>query len=151
MTPTMPTAAFVFLLAACSTLAVASGADPIVGQWVQADDDTLAPDAVIEIREAGGVYSGTIIKLYPAPDRPATPRCTACAGALKDKPIVGLTVIEGVRRAGASFDGGSILDPETGKSYSVRIKPAPDGRSLAVTGYVGLPALGETRVWTRLP
>jgi uncharacterized protein (DUF2147 family) len=151
MTPTLPTAALVLFLAAAPALAAGPAADPIVGQWVQEDDETHAPDAVIEIREAAGLYSGTIVKLYPAPDRPAAPRCTACGGALKDRPIVGLTIIEGVRRAGTNFDGGSILDPETGKSYSVVLKPAADGRTLAVTGYVGLPAFGETRVWTRLP
>lgn len=151
MTPPITLAALALLLAATPAGAAGPSTDPIVGQWVQEDDDTHAPDAVIEIREAAGLYTGTIVKLYPAPDRPATPRCTACDGARKNQPIVGLTVIEGVRRAGATFDGGSILDPETGKSYSVRLKPAVDGKTLAVTGYVGLPVLGETRVWTRLP
>lgn len=151
MTPPIALAALMLLLASSPAGAVGPAADPITGQWVQDDDDTHAPDAVIEIREAAGLYTGTIVKLYPAPDRPASPRCTACDGARKDQPIVGLTVIEGVRRAGANFDGGSILDPETGKSYSVVLKPAADGRTLAVTGYVGLPAFGETRVWKRLP
>jgi uncharacterized protein (DUF2147 family) len=151
MTPVLPVAVLAVLIATGAAGAAGPAAPSIVGQWQQDDDDTHAPDAVIEIREAAGVYTGTIVKLFPAPDRPTAPRCTACGGARKNQPIVGLTVIEDVRRSGAAYDGGSILDPDSGKSYSVMLKPAADGRTLEVTGYVGLPALGERRVWRRIP
>lgn len=132
--------------------AAAQAASPsIVGQWLEIDDDTKAPDALIEIREKDGVISGTIVKLFLDPGEPADPKCTKCTGKLKDQPIIGMTVIENVRHTGTTYEGGTILDPESGRAYRVILAPSSDGHDLSVTGYVGLPAFGETRHWMRAP
>lgn len=130
--------------------ASAQAAGPsIVGQWLEIDDDTKAPDALIAIRERDGIVSGTIVKLFLDPGEPADPRCTKCAGKQKDQPVIGMTVIENVHHNGTTYEGGTILDPESGRTYRVILAPSPDGHDLSVTGYVGLPAFGETRHWKR--
>jgi len=127
----------------------AFAAPDIVGSWEQLDEDTHKVQALIEIRNQGGTYAGRVIKFYPDPGETPDPICDACKGAKKGKHLVGLTVIENVHRDGDVFDGGTVTDPEDGGVYRVILKPSPDGRALAVTGFIGSPLLGQTRVWVR--
>ena len=46
--------------------------------------------------------------------------------------------------------GGEILDPNNGKVYKVRLKPADGGKKLDVRGYIGAPLLGRTQTWIRV-
>jgi len=54
-----------------------------------------------------------------------------------------------VKRDGDGWGGGTILQPSSGKEYSVRLHLADSGRKLAVRGYVGSPLFGQTQTWTR--
>jgi uncharacterized protein (DUF2147 family) len=126
-----------------------AGGPDIVGVWAQLDDDTHKDQALIEISSRGGLYVGRIIRYFPDPGEPADPICTACKGDKKGRHIIGLEVIENVRRHGDVFHGGTITDPDDGGVYNVILKPSADGRSLEVTGYLGTPLLGETRVWKK--
>jgi len=120
-----------------------------VGLWKTIDDKTQAAKSYVRIVEQGGVLVGRIEKLIDAPD-PA-PVCTACTDARKGQPIVGLTILEGVRRQPDEpvWEGGTILDPNDGKTYKVRLTPTDDGKALDVRGYIGLPLLGRTQTWLR--
>ena len=42
-----------------------------------------------------------------------------------------------------------ILDPATGKVYSVKIRPIEGGSKLEVRGFMGFSLLGRTQVWVR--
>lgn len=128
--------------------AAGAGAD-ITGTWAQLDDDTHQDQALIEISNHDGVYVGHIVKYFPDPGESPDPICEACKGAKKGRHIVGLAVIENVRRHGAVFDGGTVTDPDDGSEYDVTLKPSSDGRTLSVTGYLGSPVLGQTRTWYR--
>ena len=78
------------------------------------------------------------------------PHCTQCKGALKNQPVIGMRVIEGLRQRGNAYDGGTVTDPDTGVVYRVKLVPSADGETLAVTGYVGISLLGKTETWTRV-
>jgi uncharacterized protein (DUF2147 family) len=52
------------------------------------------------------------------------------------------------RQSNDSWDGGSVYDPDEGKTYTVMLKRDGEAR-LLVTGYIGMKAFGETVVWTR--
>jgi len=123
-----------------------------VGVWKTIDDETKKEKSLVRISESGGVLSGRIEKLLdPASKTDAV--CDKCTDERKDKPVVGLSIVEGVRKAAgdeALWDGGRILDPSNGKLYKVRMRPIEDGRKLEVRGYIGAPLLGRTQTWLRV-
>ena len=77
------------------------------------------------------------------------PLCRKCPGSQRGKPLLGLVFIDGMRRSGSKYDGGTMLDPETGTSYSANMKLSPDGNTLTVHGYVGIPLFGQSQTWKR--
>ncbi len=138
--------ALTFALGSTSVMAQASP----VGLWKTIDDETKTEKSLVRVVEAGGVITGKIEKLLDPTKQDST--CDKCDGARKDKPITGMTIIEGVKKNPDEiyWDGGSILDPNNGKSYKVRMTPADGGKKLDVRGYVGAPLLGRTQTWIRV-
>jgi uncharacterized protein (DUF2147 family) len=141
-----------FLTAAALTFASAlafAQATP-VGLWKTIDDETKAEKSLVRITESGGVLTGKIEKLLDPNKQDA--KCDKCSDARKDKPVLGMTIVEGVKKNAdeAYWDGGSILDPNNGKSYKVRMTPKDGGKSLDVRGYIGAPMLGRTQTWIRV-
>lgn len=128
--------------------AFADNASP-VGLWKNIDDKTGKPKAEIRISEANGVLQGRIEKLFRAPDQEQNPICDKCEGADKGKPMVGLAIINGMKKDGDEYNGGTILDPENGKVYKSKMKLANDGKKLDVRGYIGVPMLGRSQTWVR--
>ena len=48
------------------------------------------------------------------------------------------------------WEGGKILDPESGKEYSFRMTPIDGGKKLELRAYIGTPMLGRTQTWLRI-
>jgi uncharacterized protein (DUF2147 family) len=121
------------------------------GVWKTIDDKTKTERAQIRITETAGVFSGKIEKLL-APDAKADSVCDKCSDDRKDKPMIGLEVIRGVKKGDSdnTWDGGTILDAAEGKIYKVRLQTAEGGKKLEVRGYVGAPLLGRTQTWVRV-
>jgi uncharacterized protein (DUF2147 family) len=94
-----------------------------------------------------------MVKIFSSPggQNPSEWRCTGCAGSQKNAPVIGLTFINGMRRNGLAYEGGSIIDPRTGSVYNARMDLSPDGRQLNVRGFLGIEFLGQTEAWRRLP
>jgi uncharacterized protein (DUF2147 family) len=123
-----------------------------VGLWKTIDDKTRKERSLVRIVDDGGTLSGRIEKRLD-PDAKAGDTCDKCADDRKDQPILGLELIRGVKKsAGAEnrWDGGTILDPEDGKTYKVLLTPVDAGRRLDVRGYIGMPMLGRTQTWIRV-
>ena len=120
-----------------------------VGLWQTIDDVTKKPTALIRITEQDGQLQGRIDKLILAPGANPNPACRACTGALKDQPVVGLTILSGLKKDGASYSGGDILDPNNGKTYRSKLTLLDGGRKLDVRGYIGTPMFGRSQVWIR--
>jgi uncharacterized protein (DUF2147 family) len=55
-----------------------------------------------------------------------------------------------MKQSGLDYDGGTILDPETGKVYSASMRLSADGTQLNVRGFVGLSIFGRSQTWTRV-
>jgi uncharacterized protein (DUF2147 family) len=119
-----------------------------VGRWHTIDDQTKEVKSEVVITEQNGVLSGRIEKLLRKGADPNR-RCTACTDDRKDQPLVGLEIIRGVRQVPgqAVWEGGSILDPETGKTYNVRLTPVEGGAKLEVRGSILF--FGRTQTWVR--
>ena len=137
-------------LALVATVGTVSAQSTPVGVWKTIDDKTKTERAQIRVVETGGVYSGKIEKLLAA-DAKQDAVCDKCTDDRKDKPMIGLEVIRGVKRADAenTWDGGTILDAAEGKIYKVRMQPIEGGKKLEVRGYVGAPMFGRTQTWVR--
>jgi uncharacterized protein (DUF2147 family) len=137
-------------------LAASPAANPpqmtAAGLWERVDSSG-APAAWFRILDCNGVYQGKMVKIFSSPGgpNPSDWRCTGCAGSQRNAPVIGLTFIDGMRRNGLAYEGGSILDPRTGSVYSARMDLSPDGRQLNVRGYLGIELLGQTEAWRRLP
>jgi len=88
-----------------------------IGLWKNIDDKTGKSKALIRITEHGGVFEGRIEKLFRDPGEDQNPKCIKCEGALKDQPSLGMTILTGIIQNGTEYSGGTIVDPENGKSY----------------------------------
>ncbi len=120
-----------------------------VGTWRSIDDETKQPKAQIVIVEQGGVMTGRIEQLLrPGADQKAL--CTECTDDRKDKPVVGMEIIRGAKKAEGKdvWEGGRVLDPEKGSTYALRLTPTDGGKKLEVRGSVG--PFGRTQTWVRV-
>ena len=135
-------------LAAASLLAQAT--DSPVGRWKTIDDETGKPKSVVQIEQAAnGTLSGKVVEILQSNHGP-NPTCDKCDGALKGKPIKGMTILWGLKPDGtAVWGGGSVLDPAKGKTYKAKITLTDSGKKLQMRGYVGIEALGRTQTWIR--
>jgi len=69
--------------------------------------------------------------------------------ALRDRPIIGLQVIEGLTPTGDNrWEHGTCYDPESGNSYQCKIYLETPDR-LVVRGFIGISLFGRTYVLTR--
>ena len=138
------------LMAALSCLCASAMAQMTpVGRWHSVDDKSGEPKAQMRIADSGGALNGRIEKLLrPGADPEA--RCTACTDERKDQPMVGLEIIRGAQKAEGKdvWEGGKILDPENGKSYTLRLTPIEGGSKLEVRGSFG--PFGRTQTWVRV-
>jgi uncharacterized protein (DUF2147 family) len=122
------------------------------GLWKTIDDETKTEKSLIRITESDGVFTGKLEKLLDPKTKPDAV-CEKCSDERKDKPLVGMTLIQGVKQSQSDksqWDGGEILDPNNGKTYKVRLTPQDDGKALSVRGYIGTPLLGRTQTWLRV-
>jgi len=144
----MRLAAVALFAFAAPAFAQAQNTSP-AGLWQTFDDDTHAPKALVEIVERAGALSGRIVKLFPAPGEDVNPHCTRCTDSHRDRPVLGMTILWNFRRDGDVWDGGEILDPESGDEYRATLRLRDGGKTLDVHGYIGIPLLGRSQAWTR--
>ena len=120
------------------------------GFWQETDDQGHVGAWFLFV-EKNGLYEGRFVKLFKQPgEQRQFQTCERCTGDQKDAPMLGLTLVKGMKRNGNKYDGGTILDPRDGTVYHAQMELSADGLELSVRGYLGIPLLGQTQVWTRL-
>lgn len=134
----------VFLVGLTSAYAQAETKQAFEGVWVSVDDVSNQRKSEISLYVEGGKLYGQIARLLLEEDKGK--QCVACKGDLKNKPIEGLTIIEGLVWDGTAWTGGKILDPANGKQYSCTLT-LEDDQTLKVRGYLGISLLGRTQTW----
>jgi len=115
----------------------------VTGRWNTIDDNTGKRRSVVEITVTNGVLSGRIVDLYDKTR--LEKRCEKCPDDRKDKRIVGLEIIRGMKADGTTWEDGTILDPETGKIYDCKLWL--ENGELKVRGYVAF--FFRTQTWVR--
>ena len=120
-----------------------------VGLWRSVDDKTAESKAEIRIAESGGALAGRIEKTLRHDAKPDAV-CDECADERKGKPMAGLEIIRGGKKAEGKdvWEGGRILDPENGKEYRASFTPIDGGKKLEVRGYLG--PFWRTQPWMRV-
>ncbi|MBI3283479.1 MAG: DUF2147 domain-containing protein [Burkholderiales bacterium] len=137
------------LTALLSFSALAHAEESPTGLWKSIDDKSGKPKALIRISESGGELQGKIEKLFLEPHEDKNPKCDKCEGVNKDQPIIGMTILFGLKKDGDEYNGGRILDPGNGKLYSSKLSVIDNNKKLNVRGYIGVPFMGRTQTWLR--
>ncbi|MFZ6674539.1 DUF2147 domain-containing protein [Undibacterium sp. Xuan67W] len=139
-------------IAALLLLCISSGAfaqDTPIGLWKNIDDKSGKPKALIRIVENSGELTGKIEKLFLEPEEEQNPKCDKCDGVNKNQPIIGMTILFGLKKDGDEYNGGRILDPANGKLYRSKLSVTDNNKKLNVRGYIGTPLFGRSQVWVR--
>lgn len=118
----------------------------VTGMWKSTDHIDDTERSIVWIYELNGKLYGKIEKLLPAA---TITHCTGCEGDLKNKSLIGMTIISDLKRSGDKAIEGKILDPSNGKWYSCDIELESQDK-LKVTGYIGFPMLGKEMYWKRV-
>jgi uncharacterized protein (DUF2147 family) len=130
------------------SIACAADFSPIV-LWKTIDDQTGKPRGLVRITEINGEYQGRVEKSFPKPGEDPNPKCEKCEGARRDQPVIGMTILWGLKKQGDEYQGGEILDPENGKVYRAKMKLVDGGRKLDVRGFIGFSLFGRSQIWLR--
>jgi uncharacterized protein (DUF2147 family) len=110
---------------------------PIEGAWLTQDGG-----GVIDIEPCGSLYCGRIVGLAAAAAGKPLPK------DVNGNSRCGLQIIHGLAENDPGEWTGKITNPEDGQSYSARLSVDDRGR-LHLRGYVLVPLLGQTQIWTR--
>lgn len=123
-------------------------AQDVFGKWKTVDDETGETKSVVEIYENEGKVYGKVLRiLHPDPERQNTV-CDRCKDERKDQRVLGMVIIDGLKKDGDEYNGAKILDPERGKEYRCYIKLI-EANKLKVRGYIGFSIFGRTQYWYR--
>ena len=76
-------------------LSLTVNAQTIVGQWETFDDKTKEKKAVIEVYKTNDRYFAKIVKSYTSEESAV---CDICKGSKKGQPILGLVIIENIKK-----------------------------------------------------
>ena len=140
---------FVMLLALTMLLPASSAfaaANDVVGVWL-----TQGGKSKVQISKSGSTYVGKIIWLKE-PKRNGKDKLDRQNPnkALRGRKIVGSSILNGFKFSSGAWSGGTIYNPEDGKTYSCQMT-LKNKNTLHVRGYVmGIKALGKTQTWTRV-
>lgn len=122
-----------------------------LGLWKTIDDKDGSAKSEIRIIETAGVFTGKIEKILDPKAKPGE-LCVECTDDRKGQPMLGLEIIRGVRQVEdkAVWEGGTIVEPSTGKIYKMKMTPIEGGAKLEMRGFIGFSLLGRTQTWIRV-
>jgi uncharacterized protein (DUF2147 family) len=120
-----------------------------IGVWRTIDDKTNKPRALVQIFTRNGLLYGRVTTILDGTHADA--RCQDCSGDRQNQPVLGLEIIRDMHPDGDRWDGGTILNPETGDVYHCRMHLGPDGQTLVVRGFIGFSLIGRSQTWQRMP
>ena len=120
-----------------------------IGKWVTIDDKTNKKKSIVELYKDGDKLFGKIIYLYPREGREPNAKCDKCTDDRKGDPLVGLQLVRDLTWNGGAWEGGTIVDPETGKIYTCKMwVDSKDPDKLNVRGYIG--PFFRTQTWVKV-
>lgn len=136
----------VFSLFYCANT-FAQKADDILGKWLSSE-----ATAQIQVFKKWNKYFGKIVWLKNPNNAKGEPKTDVenPNPSLRNRPTMGLEILQNFVFDDDEWNDGSIYDPKTGKTYSCLM--TLDGHNkLNIKGYIGISLIGKTTAWTRVP
>jgi uncharacterized protein (DUF2147 family) len=136
----------VMLFLAVTSLIAQNNQDAIIGTW-----ETDVKDAKMEVFKSGDYYHGKLLwgnKVVEADGKSSKKDTKNPDAKLKNRNILGITNLTGLKFDGGKYLNGKIYDPPSGKTYDC--KAWLENGKLHLRGYIGFSMLGQTAVWHRL-
>jgi len=120
----------------------------IFGKWKTIDDRTGKPKAIIDIYKKDGLMYGHVVQILEEGREKAL--CIKCDDERKDKPIVGMTIIDAaIEQDGGKWKGKTLFDPEQAMTFRCKIWLNPENSDeLKVRGYLAF--IYRTQTWLRV-
>jgi uncharacterized protein (DUF2147 family) len=88
------------------------------GVWKTIDDETGEAKSHVEIYKQGNKYYGKVVKIL-TDKKDAV--CSECDGKNKNKPVMGMVIVDGLESYKDYWRGGTIVDPNSGSEYKLSI------------------------------
>ena len=124
----------------------AAFAQDVIGKW-KLEDGT----AIVEVYQAGDVFNGKIVWLEKPTEADGSPAVDDQNPdpKLRTRQVIGLNMLNGLKKTGSEYTGGTIYDPGNGKTYNCSMKV--EGDILKVRGSLDKKGLiGRTMDWYRV-
>ena len=121
-------------------------AQDVVGKWKLEDGS-----AIVEVYRQGDVFNGKVVWLKNPTFSDGSPVVDGNNpdSKLRTRRIMGLNMLSGLKKVGNEYTGGSIYDPNNGKTYNCSMKV--EGDVLKVRGSLDKKGLiGRTMDWFRV-
>jgi uncharacterized protein (DUF2147 family) len=127
----------ILVLLACLVASPALAQQSVTGRWMTADNG-----GVVVLTACGTMICGTVDGITGF-----RPNGTAPVD-VNGRSRCHLQIISDLVLEEPGLWAGHITNPDDGKVYSIHISLDPEGK-LRMRGYIGIPLLGRTTIWTR--
>jgi uncharacterized protein (DUF2147 family) len=136
-----------FMISLMSLSTYAQKATAILGTWYTEENKSL-----VEIYQENGKFYAKMISLKDPID-PLTGKAKLDKEnpdpKLKSRPLIGIILLKDLRYESENYwGGGEIYDPESGNTYSCRLK-MNGNNELDMRGYMGISLIGRSTTWKR--
>lgn len=128
-----------------ASAASAAFAQDVIGKWKLENGS-----AIVEVYQSGDAYNGKIVWLQNPTEADGTPSkdTNNPDPSLRQRQLIGLNMLSGLKKNGNEYTGGKIYDPANGKTYNCSMKV--EGNVLKVRGSLDKKGLlGRTMDWFR--
>jgi len=116
----------------------ASNTDP-TGLW-------KTPQSILKVFSVNGEWRAEVVKVLNSAN--PNPLCTNCSGKRKNQPLIGMTVVWGLKAGNNEWEGGKVLEPQTGAIYDCTLQLSADGQQAHF--YASKTIYGRMMTWTRV-
>ncbi|MFD2098328.1 DUF2147 domain-containing protein [Flagellimonas iocasae] len=120
----------------------------VFGKWKTVDDRNGITKAIIHIYKEDGMLQAKVLKILEEGKENAV--CAKCDGDRKDKPIVGMKIMEDFEQNDkGEYKGNNLFDPEQGMTFRGKVWLDEENENrLKVRGYLAF--LHRTQTWHRI-
>lgn len=130
-----------------------SANEPLVGKWRAVDQSNGGVQSIIELFLKDGILHGKIVDVLTKDGERLDPICARCQGELKNAKVVGSIFLSGLKKDGARWIDGKVVDLRPGSTQGVTASCELDlvGDRVKLFGYLWFRFMSGTDYWQRDP